>query len=97
MIMDRQHIEQQLFTWEDWGQDGPGDLQFSDVTLVTQVGEFPAGTKFEAAFWVGSGSLLVLIDKDEVNHIYELNVSVGNKIPQEDLHTDACDCGHDHG
>lgn len=94
--MDRQHIEQQLFTWEDWNQEGPADLQFSEVTLVAQIGEFPVGTKFQAAFLIGSASLLILIDDKEVNHAYDLNLNVGDKVDLETLHDDSCGCGHEH-
>lgn len=95
--MDRPSFDNQLFTWEDWGSDGPMDMQFSNVTLNVQVGDFPAGTKFPFALILGSVSLLVLIDENHEEHGFDLKVAVGEKVdPPEHAHEDNCDCGHDH-
>ena len=47
--MERDTLEQQIFSWEDWDELDVGDLIFYDVTLKVPVGEFPAGTHFAYA------------------------------------------------
>jgi hypothetical protein len=81
--MKRETLEHQLFTWEDWEEDGPMDLQFTKVTLVAQMGDFPIGTKFKAGVFYGSQSLLILMDEKEEEHYFDLRVSVGAKLPAE--------------
>ena len=97
--MERKSLEHQLFTWEQWdeGMDA-GDMQFYKVELLTQVGEFPVGTKFPRAYMATSGSFVVFLDENNQDHIFELNVSVGKKLTPEDFpaHEEGCDCGHDH-
>lgn len=97
--MEREALEQQLFDVEGWDDNGPGDMTFYKVTLKVPVGDFKVGDKFPAAFWVGSTSLLVLIDQDEKEHVYELKVSVGAAIDPATLrqeHSEDCSCGHEH-
>lgn len=98
--MERKTLEQQLFTWEGWDEGvNTGDLQFMNVELVTQVGEFPAGTKFPRAYFAETGSFIVFIDEKQQDHIYDLTLTAGRKLTREDFpeHGDDCDCGHDHG
>lgn len=96
--MDRSTMENQLFTWDGWDDNGPGDMSFSDVELKVPVGDFPAGTKFPVAVWMGSASLLLLIDENQKEFAYELNISVGAQVDPTTLHNhgDSCDCGHEH-
>lgn len=96
---ERETIEQSLFTWEGWQDDGPFTLAFDGVTLVKQIGEFPVGTKFQAAFLLGERSLLVLIDEKNTEHVFEMGLNVGSKLETitHNQHESACDCGHDHG
>ena len=90
--MDHKTLENQIFTWKKWDENGPSDMQFYDVELLVQVGEFPAGTKFPTAFFMGSSSILALFDEKENEHAYELRLGVGEKInPHGDA--DACGCG----
>lgn len=96
--MERDTFDHQLFTWENWDQMEIGDLQFYDVTLKVQVGEFAPGTKFPAAFLIGSQSMLVLMDEKDQEHAYPVLLSTGEKIDPSTLpHAESCDCGHDHG
>jgi len=93
--MDRDTLEHQLFAWENWDEVNTGDLQFYDVTLVSQVGEYPVGTKFPAAFFLNSQSLLVLVDDKNQEHAYPIVITLGPKV-EPHSQADACDCGHDH-
>lgn len=97
--MERKSLEQQLFTWEQWNEGADtADTVFYNVTLTVQVGDFPVGTKFQNAYFAGSGSFVVFLDEQKQEHVYELNVSVGRKLTEEDFpaHEEGCDCGHDH-
>lgn len=74
-------------------------MQFKSVTLNTQVGEYEKGTKFPFAVLLGDASALILIDENQEEHAFKLNVSVGEAINAEDLHADGCgdeSCEHDH-
>jgi hypothetical protein len=86
-------MENQLFTWDGWDDAGVSDVQFYDVTLIVPVGEFPIGTKFPTAFWMGSQSLLSLIDSEEKEHLYEIKAFVGEKIDPATLHKHSENCG----
>src|SRR5271166_4755567 len=98
--MERETIESQLFSWETWDSNGPGDLQFGDVTLKVQIGEFPVGAKLPAAFWVGTAALLILMDTQDQEHVFELKISVGARVDAAEFARDACapdcGCGHEH-
>lgn len=90
-------LDGQLIDWEGWNEEGPFSMQFQGVTLKVDVGEFKAGTKFPFAFILGETSVLVLIDDNQEEHGFHLNVSVGAKVePSELQHGDSCDCGHEH-
>jgi hypothetical protein len=95
--MDRVSFENQIFTWSEWAQhEGPLSLQFKDVVLTVPVGDFPVGTKFPYAILVGDGSLLVLVDDQKQEFLFDLKLTVGEavEIPQEgDCHEG---CSHHH-
>lgn len=93
---DRTSLENQIFTWENWSEEGPMSMQFANVELTVPVGDFPAGTKFPFAFILGDDSLLVLVDDQDQEHTFDLKVSVGDKVDVPE-HADSCDCGHEHG
>ena len=78
-------LEVQLFSWIDWDEIAPADLSFYEVVLKVPIGEFPAGTKFPEAVWIGSKSALVLIDEDDTEHFFELKISIGQKLQESDL------------
>jgi len=92
---DLPSLDGQLFEWKDWYEEGPLSMQFVDVTLKVQVGDFPAGTRLPAAFIMGEQSLLVLIDDEHEEHGFRLNVSVGEKVEPP---TEQCGegCCHHH-
>ncbi len=96
--MDRIALEKQVFDWDDWDETGEvGDMVFYDVTLKAPVGEFPTGTEFPLAFWMQGSSVLVLVDNQDEQHTFELNVSVGQKIDLPDVQEGCgCTCGHEH-
>jgi len=97
--MDRDTLEHQLFTWDGWDEMQTGDLQFHDVTLIAQIGEHPAGTKFPAALFIGSQSMLVLMDDKDEEFAYDLSLKVGERlapVAREHSDNDSCGCGHEH-
>jgi hypothetical protein len=69
-------LESNLFSWSSWNDDGPMTLTFSDITLKCQIGQFPVGTKFQAAFIDGECSKLTLLDYEGGEHTYTLVLSV---------------------
>ena len=90
-------LDSQLFTWEGWDSEGPMSMQFTDVTLKVQVGDYQAGTKFPFAFILGEMSLLVLEDEQQEKHSFRLGLSVGEKVDASEFHhDDGCNCGHEH-
>lgn len=93
--MDREPLENQLFSWEKWDDHGTGNLSFYGVELKVPVGEFPAGTKFPFAFWNAELSWVAFVTEDEKEYAYELKVSVGDKMetPQQEVCEDEhCHC-----
>lgn len=96
--MDRIALEKQLFDWEDWDEatGEVGDMAFYNVKLTHSIGEFAAGTEFPAAFWMAGSSLIVLVDDQDTQHTFELNVSVGKKIDLPQVSEGGCGCGHEH-
>lgn len=80
MSFKRVGLEEQIFTWDGWDDNGPMMPQFYKVELLVQVGEFPPGTKFPVAFFNGDSSTISFMDEKDEEHIFELKVSVGRKI-----------------
>ena len=73
-------LEQQIFSWSEWDEVDSDTLIFYQATLKVPVGKFPVGTVFKtAAVFFGQG-MLSLIDDQEVEHLYRLNLSVGEPI-----------------
>lgn len=71
-------IEHQLFTWKHWDEVETMSLQFYDVELKVQIGEFPVGTKFGCAVFDCNANLLQLFDeKKRLCYEFPLTVSVG--------------------
>ena len=71
-------IENQLFTWESWDEVGTMSLQFCDVQLKVQIGDFPIGTKFDCAVFDSESEVLQLFDdKTKTRYEFPLMVSVG--------------------
>jgi hypothetical protein len=71
-------IENQLFTWEKWEEVETMSLQFYEVVLKVQIGEFPVGTAFGCAVFDCNANLLQLFDeKKRTCYEFPLVVSVG--------------------
>jgi len=88
--MERESLEQQLFSWKDWFEEGPMAMQFSDVELKVPVGPYSIGTHFPSAFIMGDISVLVSIDEAGEEHTFDLKMTVGEAV---DL--PAAECGHE--
>ena len=92
-------LDSQLFTWESWANEGPLRMQFMSVTLTTAIGEYPVGAKFPFAVLLGDASLVVLVDEQQEEHAFRLNLSVGEKADISEFqaeHAEGCGCGHEH-
>jgi hypothetical protein len=96
MSTEIQTLDNQIFTWEDWDSEGPLSMQFSKVTLKVQVGDYPVGTKFPHAFLLGESSVLVLVDDQDEEHGFRLNLSVGERVEPEALQCQDEGCTHHH-
>ncbi len=88
-------LDSQLFTWDGWDSEGPMSMQFTDVTLKVQVGDYPVGAKFPFAFLLGEMSLLVLVDDQQEEHAFRLGLSVGEKVDPSELQCQE-GCTHHH-
>lgn len=84
MSFKRINLENQIFTWDGWDDNGVMSPVFYKVELLVQVGEFPPGTKFSVAFFNGDSSTLSFMDENEVEHIFEMHLSLGRKISMEE-------------
>jgi hypothetical protein len=105
--MARNSFDEQLFTWENWNNEGPLSMQYSNVELKVAVGSYPAGSKFPFAFILGDMSMLVLVDEQHEEHGFDLKLAVGEEVQAEacpvpdadshgESHDEECGCGHDH-
>ena len=72
-------LEQQLFSWDNWDEAGPMNVQFIDVVLRVPCGEFPIGEKFETAFFEGEISRLTLYRNGE-SYEFSLVLSIGKQL-----------------
>lgn len=93
--MERDTLEHQLFDWEEWDGGDTNMLMFTRVTLKVPIGEWPAGSRFESAVWLGEASILALKDEQGQEHAYEIKVSIGEKLDLV-IHDESCGCGHTH-
>ena len=100
--MDINSIENQWFSWESWDQIDVNDMLFINVTLTSQIGEFPVGTHFAEAGLFNSHSTLILVDDKGQEHGFQLSLNVGEKVDLVALKeaikqsNAACNCGHEH-
>ncbi|HEY5268559.1 MAG TPA: hypothetical protein VII94_05530 [Candidatus Saccharimonadales bacterium] len=80
-------LEHQLFDCVSQGEnESPyGDMNFYEVTLRVPVGDFSIGTKFKQAILFTSLSALLLTDDNDVDHIFQLHLTIGKKIDGKDL------------
>jgi hypothetical protein len=51
-------LESQLFTYDGYDIDDPGDFQFYKIELKVKIGNHDVGTKFECAYFSMNGSFL---------------------------------------
>lgn len=83
--MERDTLEQQLFSWEGWDDNGIMCPQFYNVVLKVPIGSFPVGHKFPVAFFNGDTSVISFMDENDKEHAFELLLSVGNPVlPKEE-------------
>lgn len=80
-----QGLESQLFNWEGWDDNGPMCPQFYQVILKVPVGEFPIGHKFPVAFFNGDKSTISFMDDDDVEHVFELRLSIRNRVTETNV------------
>ena len=92
--MEQTTIEQQIFSWSELDEIENDTLMFYKVELKVPVGEFVVGTKFKTATVFFGQSMLSLIDDQEVEHLYQLKLNVGDKIVSPIA--EGCCCGYSH-
>lgn len=81
--MERQSLDNQLFSWQDALDEGPFAMQFIDVELKVAIGPYSIGTQFPFAFIMGDSSLLVLVDDADEEHAFELKMTVGEAVEDD--------------
>jgi hypothetical protein len=91
--MDRQSFDQQLFSSRS-GTAAGGGMEFYDIVLKVQVGQFPVGTRFPLAFISGFQSMIVLVDEQDQEYAFDLKLSVGEALDfsAEEECDDDCIC-----
>ena len=98
--MKRYGLEDALFTWQEWDENGVMSPMFYDVVLKVPVGDFPTGHKFPVAFLNGEDSTITFMEDKmgEKSHTFELSLSVGKPLTEADMREDehACTCGASH-
>jgi hypothetical protein len=88
-------LETQLFSYQCCDDDGNGDWTFHLCSLKVPIGSFPAGSNFESIIWDGKRSLIVLVDDNSDEFIFELKVVVGKQLDHDsvhDTHGEGCGC-----
>ena len=75
-VVERQGLEQALFSWSSWDEVSSTTLQFYNVELKVAIGNFPIGKKFECAVMSFEHSYVQLYE-DEFAYTFELEVKVG--------------------
>lgn len=78
--LERQSIEQQLFINDSWEVVDYLILQYYDVVLKVDIGEFKAGSKFECVYLDFENSLIVLMMPDNSERKFVLKLSVAEEI-----------------
>lgn len=87
--MDRNGLEDQLFEWDGWDDNGIMCPQFYKVVLKVPVGSFPVGHTFPVAFLNGDKSTISFMDEEDKEHVFELNLSVGAELTIQDQNFDS--------
>lgn len=96
--MKRSGLEDALFSWDGWDDGGIMSPIFYKVVLKVPVGEFPVGHQFPCASINGDKSSISFMDDADVEHHFELSLSVGQRLTEQDSKDDerACACGAAH-
>lgn len=76
-------LEDSIFTWDGWDDGGIMNPIFYKVVLKVPVGEFPVGHQFPCACINGDKSSISFIDDAEVEHLFELKLSIGKLLTRE--------------
>lgn len=95
--MSRVSLEQQLFSWKDWQDEGPGLMGFSNVELKVPMGQFAVGTKFDFAWFYSDLSAVTLVDEtNSQEYSFTLTLTPGPavELPSTLGHADECACEH---
>jgi hypothetical protein len=94
--MERLAFDQQLFSCQDVRQQF-GGMEFRQVKLNVAVGQFPAGTEFPSAVILGHHSLLILVDEQDKEYVFDLKLTAGEAVDLSEDCDEDCDCEcHDH-
>lgn len=80
MNTEKVGLENQIFVWEGWDDNGPMMPQFYKVELLVPVGDFPVGYKFPVAFFNGDDSTITFCDESDNHYTYQLILTVGKKV-----------------
>lgn len=102
--MERISLENHLFTWDGWDENGIMSPMFYKVELKVPIGQFPVGHTFDVAVLDGEKSLITFIDEDETSHTFELGLTVGKSLSDEEVSAayqrhnpeEGCQCGGHH-
>lgn len=62
---ERYGLEDQLFDWDGWDDNGIMCPQFYKVVLKVPVGPFPVGHQFPCAFFNGDKSYISFMDEED--------------------------------
>lgn len=81
---ERLGLENQLFAWDGWDDNGIMCPQFYKVELIVPIGDFPVGHKFPVAFLNGDNSTISFMDEKDVEHTFELVLTVGKKVERSE-------------
>lgn len=96
----RYGLEDSLFSWDGWDDNGIMSPQFYKVELKVPIGPFPVGKQFAVAVLDGDKSLLTFIEEDETSHTFEVALSMGRLLSENEVKDcyghSHCDCGEDH-
>jgi len=93
--MQRHALKSHLFSHSSCDDDGNGDWTFYLCTLKIEIGNYPAGSKFASIIWDETRSIIVLVNDDGEEFIFEIKVSVCQQIPNHllhNIHGDHCGC-----
>jgi hypothetical protein len=81
---EEQPIAGSIFKYEAWDDDGQGNMHFYNIRLKIDVGEFLAGTLFDACFMDFEKSIISFYelyeDGQQSEYSFKLNLTIGGQI-----------------